>query len=45
MKIEIRKSDGRWTVNGKSLSEMNQEEQLFMDEFFKTMKLNNAESV
>lgn len=43
MKINIRESDGRWTVNNKPLSEMNAEEKQFMNDFFREVKLEKAE--
>lgn len=42
MKIEIRKSDGRWTVNGKHYSELNDQEQRFMDDFFREVKIEKS---
>lgn len=41
MKMEVKLAKGKWTVNGKQLSEMNLYETKFMDEFFKEMKIKN----
>ena len=42
MKIEICQSYGRWTVNGKPFSELNAQEQKFMDDFFREVKLKES---
>ena len=39
MKIEIKHSNGKWTVNGKSFDKLNTEEKKFMDGFFKEVKV------
>lgn len=39
MKLEIKLSFGKWTVNGKQLHELNQDERNFMNAFFREMKL------
>lgn len=41
MKIAIRKTDKRWTVNGKSLNEMSLAEKIFMDGFFRALKIDS----
>ncbi len=42
MKIEIKLENGRWTVNGKTLDQLNMQEQKFMDEFFTQVKLGET---
>lgn len=44
MKIEISFIDSRWLVNGKRLSEMNHDEQVFMDNFFREMKTESYQN-
>lgn len=44
MKIEISFIDSRWLVNGKRLSEMNNDEQVFMDNFFREMKTDSYQN-
>lgn len=39
MIMTIKLSFGRWTVNGKSLEELNNEERNFMNAFFREVKL------
>jgi hypothetical protein len=38
MKVEILKSNGKWTVNGKPYSELTFSEKKFFDEFIIAMK-------
>ncbi len=44
MKIEISFINSRWLVNGKRLSEMNHDEQVFMDNFFREMKTDSYQN-
>lgn len=41
MKININFKNGRWLVNNKKLAEMNPQERLFMDSFFKEVKIKS----
>lgn len=41
MNVNIKFKKGRCLVNDKQLSEMNKEERLFMDNFFREVKLKN----
>lgn len=41
MKIEIVLKDSKWTVNGKQCSELNPQEQKFMDDFFREVKIKS----
>lgn len=43
MKLEIIFKDGRWTVNGKRLHELNPQEERFINDFFREVKLGNYE--
>lgn len=43
MKIEIEFNNGRWLVNGKRLQDMNQDEKLFMNSFFREMKIIHSD--
>lgn len=43
MKIEIICKEGRWLVNGKRLQDMSRAEMEFMDNFFKVVKIAQAE--
>lgn len=38
-KIEIQHSNGKWTVNGKTYNQLNAQEQKFMDDFFREVKI------
>lgn len=40
-KIEIKFKDSRWLVNGKRMQDLNYEEKLFMDSFFREVKLDS----
>jgi hypothetical protein len=40
MKIEIKKVNGKWEVNGKSYSTLSGSEKLFFEEFLSEMRLN-----
>lgn len=33
--------DGRWTVNGKRYEDLNHDEKIFMDDFFREVKINH----
>jgi hypothetical protein len=39
MKLEIEFKDARWLVNGKRLGELNSQEERFMDDFFREVKM------
>lgn len=41
MTIHIKFNNGRWLVNDKKLSDMNHQERLFMDSFFREVKINS----
>lgn len=43
MKLEIIFKDGRWLVNGKRLHELNAQEQKFMNDFFREVKIGEHE--
>ncbi len=45
MKLEITLTNGKWLVNGKGLEDLNQDERLFMDAFFREVKLSQLETV
>jgi hypothetical protein len=38
MELRIELIDGRWTVNGKKLSEMSEQEARFLNEFFQELR-------
>lgn len=38
MTLEITFKDGRWLVNSKRLIDLNHDEKMFMDDFFREMK-------
>lgn len=40
MRLEITFKHGRWLVNGKRLQDLNHDEKIFMDDFFREMKIN-----
>lgn len=40
MVIEIKKTDGKWLVNGKKYTDLCGAEKQFFDEFIETMKYN-----
>lgn len=42
MKLEITLQDNRWLVNGKKLSELNPQEERFMNDFFREVKIQAA---
>ena len=44
MKLEIIFKDGRWLVNGKRLQDLSIEEQEFMNDFFREMKIELHEN-
>lgn len=41
MRLSITRINGKWLVNGKPYAELNLQEQKFMDDFFREVKLNN----
>jgi len=41
MKIEITFKDSRWLVNGKRMKDLNYDEKVFMDNFFREVKLDS----
>ncbi|MBD0822610.1 hypothetical protein [Aestuariibaculum marinum] len=45
MKIEIKKTNGRWTLNGKQYHELENLEKTFMDGFFKHLKTNTINQI
>lgn len=38
MKIEIKKIDGKWLINGKTYNKISEEEKIFFDEFILAMR-------
>jgi len=44
MELKIKLTDGRWLVNGKKLSELNAEENSFLNMFFISQKNNSDEA-
>ena len=41
MKISIDFRNGKWIVNGKGFKDLNIQERLFMDSFFREVKINS----
>lgn len=42
-KYHISNTSGRWLVNGKKVNQLNQDEKMFMDNFFKNVKISNEQ--
>lgn len=41
--MHIKKHNGKWTINGKNLSEMNALERKFLEDFFREVKIKDGQ--